>query len=430
MLRIYNTLSRQLEDFIPIKAPHVGVYTCGPTVYDYMHIGNLRTFVFSDLLTRVLLASNYEVKSVMNITDIDDKIIERATKRNISIYDLAKEYTTYFLRDVEKLNILPKDEMPKATLYIDKIKKFIQDLLDKGYAYIEKDGSIYFDISKFKDYGNLSRIDKSALKTGMRVLSDDYTKEDAEDFALWKAVPKTEVGFDSSWGWGRPGWHIECSVMSEDTLGQPFDVHAGGIDLIFPHHENEIAQSEARSGKKLANYFIHGAHMLVDGKKMSKSLNNFYTLEDVRSRGFDPLSLRYLYLQTHYRQEMNFTWESLTAAQNAISKLRRHYGSAEGTGSKVPQEFYAAINDDLNFPKALSAIWENINTLSRDSLDEIDKVLGLGLSEYKENSRVVFPPEVQKLLEKREHLRKEGKFEEADEIRNEIVEMGYNIEDK
>lgn len=429
MLRIYNTLLRSVEVFKPIKDPHVGVYTCGPTVYDHMHIGNLRTFVFSDLITRVLKANNYEVKSVMNITDIDDKIIERAKKRNISIYDLAREYTGYFSNDIRKLNILTKNEMPKATEYIDKMQKFIQDLIDKGFAYLEKDGSVYFDISKFKDYGKLSGIDKNSLKTGTRILSDNYTKEEAEDFALWKSVPKEEFGFDSAWGWGRPGWHIECSVMSEDTLGQPFDIHAGGIDLIFPHHENEIAQSEARSGKKLAQYFIHGAHMLVDGQKMSKSLNNFYTLDDVISRGLDPLALRYLFLQTHYRQEMNFTWEALQASQVALKKLRRHFADATEGSSQLPAGFIEAINDDLNIPVALSTVWENVESLSKQSFIKIDSVLGLGLADYKEEEQNL-PEEVKMLLEKREKLRQEKKYEEADEIRQQIIDLGFQVEDK
>lgn len=429
MLKLYNSLSKSVEEFKPLKSSHVGVYTCGPTVYDYMHIGNLRTFVFSDLLTRVLRANGYEVKSVMNITDIDDKIIERAIKRGISIYDLANEYSAYFLNDLEKLNILPKEEMPKATLYIDKIQKFILDLVDKGYAYVEKDGSVYFDISKFSDYGKLSGIDKNSLKTGTRNLSDNYTKDEIEDFALWKSTPKTEVGFDSTWGWGRPGWHIECSVMSEDTLGQPFDIHAGGIDLIFPHHENEIAQSEARSGGKFVNFFVHGAHMLVDNKKMSKSLNNFYTLEDVISRGFDPVALRYLYLQVHYRQEMNFTWDALEAAQNALNKLRRHYLNSPDAPIDFPKEFMEALNDDLNLPKALSVVWENIDKLDKNSILKVDEVLGLGLKDYKREI-VEYPQEVKDLLIKRQELRQEKKFEEADQIRKKIVDMGYKVEDK
>jgi len=325
MLSLYNTLSRSVEEFKPINPPNVGMYTCGPTVYNYMHIGNLRTFVFSDILQRVLVYNGYKVKSVQNITDIDDKIIKKAKAEQVEMAHITFKFTKVFLEDVKKLNILDKDVMPRATEYVEKMIDYIKVLVDKKFAYVEKDGSVYFDISRFPNYGKLSGIDISSLKTGTRILSDEYTKENVQDFALWKSEPTDEVGFDSPWGRGRPGWHIECSVMSQDNLGETFDIHAGGIDLIFPHHENEIAQSEGKTGKKFVNFFVHGAHMLVDGAKMSKSLDNFYTLKDVEEKNFEPLSLRYLYLQTHYRQEMNFTWEALKAAQNALDKLREEF---------------------------------------------------------------------------------------------------------
>jgi cysteinyl-tRNA synthetase len=435
-----------------------------------MHVGNLRTFVFSDILLRVLKYNNFQVEAAQNITDIDDKIIQKAKEEGKEIGEITKEYTRYFLEDVKKLNINLENlkEQPRATAYIEKMISFIQVLVEKGFAYVEKDarlqtseparqspngssqmadgrsdggqGSVYFDISKFPNYGQLSGVQNRELKTGTRILSDEYSKDDVQDFALWKAVGDDEVGYDSSWGKGRPGWHIECSVMSQSILGEKIDIHAGGIDLIFPHHENEIAQSEAKTGKSpCVKYWVHGAHMLVDGKKMSKSLHNFYTLSEIVDRGFSPLALRYLFLQTHYRQEMNFTFEALEAAQNALNRLRKEItGFGEGSSSipEYEERFLEAVNDDLSMPKALSILWEVVR--SGKSVSEkaatvfrMDEVLGLSL---KDSSSIVqeqgkVPTEVQKLLEKREKLRQEKKFAEADKIREEILAMGYKVED-
>ena len=436
MLSLYNTLSRSVEEFKPINPPNVGMYTCGPTVYNYMHIGNLRTFVFSDILQRVLVYNGYKVKSVQNITDIDDKIIKKAKAEQVEMAHITFKFTKVFLEDVKKLNILDKDVMPRATEYVEKMIDYIKVLVDKKFAYVEKDGSVYFDISRFPNYGKLSGIDISSLKTGTRILSDEYTKEDVQDFALWKSEPTDEVGFDSPWGRGRPGWHIECSVMSQDNLGETFDIHAGGIDLIFPHHENEIAQSEGKTGKKFVNFFVHGAHMLVDGAKMSKSLDNFYTLKDVEEKNFEPLSLRYLYLQTHYRQEMNFTWEALKAAQNALDKLREEFvdWEEEKVGcAEFEQRFLDAVNDDFNMPKALSVVWEMVGSdypgsAKKRSLLKFDEVLGLGLKDYKKEI-INVPQDVRKLIKQREKLRKEGKFDESDKIREQIENLGFVIED-
>lgn len=447
MLKIYNTLSHSDEEFKPINPPQVYMYTCGPTVYDYPHIGNLRTFLLSDLLQRILEFNGYKVKSVQNITDIDDKIIKKAKEKNIPIEKLTKEYEEYFLEDIKKLNIREKDEMPHATEYVKKMQDYIKVLLDKDLAYVENDarlpagqGSVYFDISRFKNYGKLSGIDTSSLKTGARILSDEYSKDDVVDFALWKAEPKDEVGYDSPWGWGRPGWHIECSVMSQECLGETFDIHAGGVDLLFPHHENEIAQSEGKTGKKFVNLFVHGAHILVEGQKMSKSLGNFYRLKDVTDRGFDPLSLRYLYLQTHYRQEMNFTWEALEGAQNALEKLRREiagYDKPKVGCAEYEQQFADAINKDMNMSKALSVVWEVVNssypTSSKaQTLFKFDEILGLSLQDsgelaHKEQREM--PKDIKILFSKREALRKEKKYAESDKIREKIIEMGYKVED-
>ncbi|MDP2649237.1 MAG: cysteine--tRNA ligase [bacterium] len=447
-MRLYNTLTKKIEEFKPMDPGRVKMYTCGPTVYDYMHIGNLRTFVFSDILQRVLKFNNYKVESVQNITDIDDKIIKRAKERNTTIDKISEKYTKYFLIDTEKLNIQEPQFQPKATEYIEKMIRYIEVLIEKGFAYVEKDGSVYFDISKFPDYGILSGVSNRELKTGTRVLSDEYTKENVQDFALWKSVPlEDKVDYPSPWGRGRPGWHIECSVMSQDILGNKLDIHAGGIDLIFPHHENEIAQSEAETGEKpFVKYWAHGAHMLVDDKKMSKSLGNFYTLSDLEKRGIEPLALRYLYLQTHYRQEMNFTWEALGGAQKALNRLREEiskWGEEELLSSMSEAEnnrergFLEAVNEDLNMPKAMAVVWDLVRSKEEPEtkvrlLFRFDQVLGLKLKDVSSIKYQVLsiPEEVQQLVKEREQLRKEKKFHLADQIRNRVKKMGYEIEDK
>lgn len=444
-MKLHNSLTREVEEFEPIKPPIVGMYTCGPTVHDYQHIGNFRTMVLSDILYRVLTVNGYKVKSVRNITDIDDKIIKKAAQKGLPINEFSKEYSKIFFEDLQKLNVLEVDANPKATEYIKQMIAYNKDLIEKGLAY-EKDGSVYFDISKFKDYGKLSRVDKRELKTDTRVLSDEYTKENVQDFALWKAVKENEEGFDSPWGRGRPGWHIECSVMSQEHLGETFDIHVGGIDLLFPHHENEIAQSEGKTGKKFVNYFIHGEHMMVDGKKMSKSLNNFYTIKDVEKRGFDPLVLRYLFLTAHYRDSLNFTWDSLKGAQTALDKLRNQMFSLrkeEGRTTLSPEkqkkvedyrsQFTEAINNDLNTPQALAVLWEVIksNIPSTDKFDLVlsfDEVLGLGLAQIKD-VRFKISDKIQKLVKQREKLRKAGRFEESDRVREKIDSLGHKVQD-
>jgi cysteinyl-tRNA synthetase len=443
-MKIYNTLTHQIEEFEPQNPSRVSMYTCGPTVYNFMHIGNLRTFVFSDILFRTLQYNGFKVEAVQNITDIDDKIIKKAKEKNKTIGEITKEYTKYFLEDIKKLNINPENlkEQPRATEYVGKMIDFIKVLLEKGFAYVEKDGSVYFDISKFPNYGKLSRVEKRELKSGTRILSDEYSKDDIQDFALWKAVQADEFGYDSPWGRGRPGWHIECSVMSQSILGEKIDIHAGGIDLVFPHHENEIAQSEAKTGESpFVKFWVHGAHMLVDGEKMSKSLHNFYTLSEIIDKGYDPLALRYLFLQTQYRQEMNFTFEALSAAQNALDRLRREIAVFDKFFSEGIKEyedkFLEAINDDLNMPKALSVLWEVMRSVNSDSLKagtigKFDEVLGLSLRDSKSivQKEEKVPEEVQKMLEEREKLRKEKKYAEADKIREEIIKMGFKVEDK
>ncbi len=441
-MRIYNTLHRQQEEIVPAQDKNVTTYTCGPTVYDYMHIGNLRTFVFSDVLIRALRYNGYQVKSAQNVTDIDDKIIKRANEQKKTIKEISDKYTKFFLTDINKLNVEPPTVRPFATEYIARMVDYIKALLDKGYAYKEKDGSVYFDISKFRDYGKLSGVKKRELKTGTRTLSDEYTKSDVQDFALWKSVPEKAPGsFQTDLGWGRPGWHIECSVMSQSVLGDEIDIHTGGVDLIFPHHENEIAQSEAKTGRKpFVKYWVHGAHMLVEGEKMSKSLNNFYTLSDIEKKGFDPLALRYLFLQTHYRQEMNFTWEALEAAQNALNKLRREISGFDNPRigcAELENDFQTAVNDDLNMPQALAVVWQVVNSdnptsAKSESIFKFDEILGLSL---KDSGKILkfrekeMPDDIKKLLIKRDILRKEKNYAEADKIREKVIKMGYRVED-
>jgi cysteinyl-tRNA synthetase len=442
---LYNSLTRKKEEFKPLNPPNVGMYTCGPTVYNFVHIGNLRAYVFYDILKRVLLANNYKVKHVMNITDVDDKIINSAKEAGLSINEFSKKYTEAFFADIKELNILPATYFPKATEYIPQIIKLVQTLLDKGFAYKADDGSIYFSIAKFPGYGKLSGLAKRTIKPGARVSSDTYEKDNAQDFALWKAGREGEPYWDAPFGVGRPGWHIECSAMSMSLLGKTFDLHAGGIDLLFPHHENEIAQSESATGRKFVNYWVHNAHLLVDGKKMSKSLHNFYTLTDIKEKNFDPLALRYLFLTAHYRDPLNFTWESLAGAQKALERIknyilgikkdRTHLSTSKL--SKIEEyrnRFLSAINDDLNTPYALAVLWEVVksNIPGSDKYDLIlgfDEVLGLGIGKGIDKGSKRIPEEVEKLVLVREELRREGRWEEADKIRDKINKMGYILED-
>lgn len=436
MLRIFNSLTRKIEEFTPLKPPMVGIYACGPTVYDYIHIGNLRSFVFYDFLRRALEVDGYKVKFVENITDIEDKIIKKSQEKGITPSELTNEYTKYFFEDLNKLNIMLADVHPKATEHIGQMIKYIKELIKKDLAYVEKDGSVYFDISEFDGYGKLSRIEKRELKTGVRSLSDEYTKEDVQDFALWKSVEASEFGWDSPWGKGRPGWHIECSVMSQEYLGETLDIHLGGIDLLFPHHENEIAQAEGKTGQPFAKYFIHGEHLLADGQKMSKSLKNFYTLRDIEQKGYDSLSLRYLFLTAHYRSVLNFTWESLEAAQNALYNLReqiREWDEPIIGCAEFEKRFFEALNNDLNTPQALAVLWEMVKSdyptsAKASSILKMDQVLGLKLDKYL-GKKVEIPEKVQKLVEQREQVRQAGNYRESDKLRDELEDLGFEVED-
>lgn len=415
-MKLFNTLAHKKEEFKPNKPDEIGVYSCGPTVYDSAHIGNLRSFLTADILVRALKSLNLKVKWVMNITDIDDKTIAGAQKAGKSLKEFTSQYEQKFFDDIAKLNIAKADQYPKATDHFAEMREIVERLTEKEIAYETYDG-VYFSIEKFPDYGKLSGLDKRELKPGARVDVDTYDKQSPGDFALWKL----ETG---NWKMtGRPGWSLECSAMSRKYLGQPFDIHTGGVDLMFPHHENEIAQSMAAYGEPLAKIFVHNEHLLVDGKKMAKSDGNYITLDTVIEKGFDPLALRYLFLQTHYREKMNFTWEALEGAQNAIKGIRETIQRQPVTrNSKLEDQIKNALKDDLNTPKALGLLHE-----AGDSRlwVEFDEVLGLGLSAKK----VELTKDQEKLLEERGKLRKQGKFAEADKIRIELEKQGIKVED-
>ena len=446
MLRIYNTLSRSIEQFEPLSPPKVGIYSCGPTVYDYQHIGHMRRYIGDDILIRVLKFNNFSVHHVMNITDVghlvsdadegEDKMEKGAKKFGLSVWDLAKKFEAQFKDSCKLLNItLPKDLM-HATDYIPEQIELIKKLEGKGVTYKTGDG-IYFDTSKFPDYFKLSRQNPEELRGGARV--DLGEKKNITDFALWKFNPKDEkrqMEWESPWGVGFPGWHIECSAMSMKALGESFDIHTGGIDHINIHHTNEIAQAEAVTNKPFVKYWVHHGFLTVEGEKMSKSVGNTHTVEDVAKKGFDPMSLRYLYLQTHYRQEMNFTWEALKAAQTALNRLRSEFTSWEEAKvgcAEFEQNFLNAVNDDLNMPKALSIVWEMVKSdyppsAKKRSLLKMDEVLGLQLSSFVPE-KVDVPSDVRLLVDKREELRRAGNYEEADKVRLEIESKGFTVED-
>ena len=453
MIRFFNTLSGKLEPFTPIKKGEVKLYTCGPTVYDYAHIGNFRAYMFEDLLKRFLIFMGFKVVHVMNITDVDDKTIKGANAAGISLQEYTEKYIDSFFSDIDTLRIARADHYPKATEHIPDMVKMIRGLLDKRYAY-EKDGSIYFSIAKFPDYGRLSKINLEELKPGERVEQDEYEKDSVIDFALWKHKKEGEPFWETEVGPGRPGWHIECSVMSSKYLGETFDIHCGGTDNIFPHHENEIAQSEAYFGKKFVNYWLHCRHLIVDGEKMSKSKGNFHTMRDLLQKKVDPSALRFLLLSTHYRKMLNFTFEALDQAHSSLKRIKdflyelEHHPFPEGENrtvdriiEKTKKNFISALSDDLNISAALRALFDmirEINTLIakgkifktdadklRDLVNSLDTVLAVLQEEKKE----VIPDEIQKKIEEREKARKDKNFKLADRIRDELLEIGIILED-
>ena len=476
MIRFHNTLSGKVEAFEPIEPGLVKLYTCGPTVYDFPHIGNWRAYVFEDLLKRFLLFSGYKVTHVMNLTDVDDKTIRGAGAKGVSLEEYTRPFIEAFDRERDVLNILPADHYPRATGHIREMVEIIKVLLDKGFAY-KKDGSIYFAIAKFPAYGRLSKINLEDLRPGSRGDADEYEKESVHDFALWKAPKAGEPAWETEIGPGRPGWHIECSAMSSKYLGRTFDIHCGGVDNIFPHHENEIAQSEAASGVKFVNYWLHCHHLVVDGEKMAKSKGNFYTLEDILAKGYDPREVRFLLLSTHYRKMLNFTFETLEQARAGRNRIRdflidlRDVKRAGPPNPEVTQlietsrsGFIAGLEDDLNISESLAALFsliEKANSLMAKSriaqadalslksfVTEIDeKILMIeptsvilridsakmqvtaGNVQIKVDVSGDLDPEIQKRVDARQKARAEKNYVLADEIRDELLREGILLED-
>jgi len=455
MLKLYNTLSRKIEVFKPIKEKEISIYSCGPTTYSYVHIGNLKAVLTFDLLKRYLKYKGYKVKHVMNITDVDDKTIRESQKEGKNLKEFTEFYNKAFIEDIKKLNVDMPDFMPKATEEIDEMVKLIKILLKKKIAYKTENGDIYFSISKFKEYGKLANLNLKQLKKnadGRLNAADEYEKEDARDFALWKAYDKKDgdVFWDTELGKGRPGWHIECSAMSAKYLGQPFDIHMGGVDLIFPHHTNEIAQSEAAYEKKFCNYWVHNAHVIVNGQKMSKSLGNFFTLRDLLKKGYTPSAIRYELISTNYRQQMDFKENNLEDVEGILNKFKELFVKLDNVNSekknkkivliieKAEKDFEDSMDDDLNISAALAAVFgfvkesnKIINEIGKEDALKIKKTLlkfdsVLGVMNYQKDE---MPKEIVALAEKRLKEKKEKNWAEADKLREEINKKGFIIDD-
>lgn len=456
MLRFHNTLTNQLEDFQPLNGNDVRMYICGPTVWNFAHIGNFRTFTFGDVLARYLRFKGYNLTHVMNLTDVDDRIINESAKQNITIDEMTAPFIVAFWEDMDCIGNNRPDVAPRATEHIAEMISIIETLLENGRAY-ESDGSIYFRISAFPEYGKLSKIkfEGNIVGGSERIDTDKYEKEDARDFALWKLVDDDDpTGWDASFGRGRPGWHIECSAMAMKYLGETFDIHAGGIDLQFPHHENEIAQSEGATGKLFAKTWLHGEFLKVDSEKMSKSLGNDFTLRDIIGRGFNPLAIRYLLISVPYSKQLNFTFEGLKGAETTVERLQQfrrlvseantENGSDEAVKAlivKALTEFENAMDDDLNTSVALASIHNlvrEINTILAkdelksddqksvlDAIEKFDSVLGIfGKVEVE-----LLDTEIENLIEERQEARRSRNFTRSDEIRDLLAERGIILED-
>ncbi len=453
MLRLSNTLSGRIEPFQPLEPRQVKMYTCGPTVYDFVHIGNLRTFVFQDILKRYLRHKGFGVFHVMNITDVDDKTIRNSEAQTIAqLKTFTDRFTQAFFEDCDRLGIEKPDRAVHATDHIDDMVALIRQLQSGGYTY-EKDGSIYFRIESFEDYGKLAKLDREGIRAGARVDVDEYDKQDARDFVLWKAPKNGEPRWETPLGPGRPGWHIECSAMSMKYLGETFDLHCGAVDLIFPHHENEIAQSEAATAKPFVRYWVHGEHLIVDGEKMSKSKGNFFTLRDLLDKGIQPAAIRYALQSVPYKRQLNFTADAVRQAEASLQRLQDFRQRIETealprgadhelqSGCKaVLEKFEEAMDQDLNTAQALAAVFDwvrQVNTALAAgrvhdgdgsailaTMDRLNRVLPLWESE---DSRL--DPRIQSLIEQRSRARKARDFALADDLRNRIFDLGYLVED-
>lgn len=458
-LRLFNTASRQKDTLVPLQERHVRMYTCGPTVYNFAHIGNFRTYVFEDLLRRTIKFFGFQITQVMNLTDVDDKTIRGAIAKNISLDEYTQPYKDAFFEDLKELSIEPVEHYPAATDYIPQMIHMIEVLLEKGVAYRGGDGSVYYAISKFPRYGCLSHLHLNELQAGAseRVASDEYEKDNVADFVLWKNYDPERDGkiyWESPFGPGRPGWHLECSAMAMHLLGETIDIHVGGVDNMFPHHENEIAQSEACSDKIFSNLWMHAEHLVVDHKKMSKSLGNFYTLRDLLSKGYTGMQVRYLLLQTHYKTQLNFTFQGLDAAKSSLQRLndfiQRLYevetqepgGKIEALGQKALLSFAEALADDLNISVALAVLFDFVREvnglcdakqLSREEAEHVLQLMKrfnavLGILSF-EKQEPVIPLELQEAFEKRLQARQSKNWQLADELRDFIQQRGYVIED-
>ena len=457
MLSLYNTLNRRVEPFEPLDKTKVGLYTCGPTVYNYAHIGNFRAYVFEDLLRRALRYWGYDVCQVMNLTDVDDKTIRDSQRVAMSLEAFTGKYKDAFFQDVATLRIEPAEHYPAATEHIPEMIELVRTLVDKGYGYQADDGSVYFSLAKFPDYGKLARVSVDPAASVSRVKHDDYAKESAADFALWKAWSEEDgdVYWDSPWGRGRPGWHIECSAMSMKYLGKTFDIHTGGIDNMFPHHEDEIAQSEAANGCTFVRYWLHCAHLMVDGGKMSKSLGNFYTLRDVVQKGFTGREVRWILLGAHYRQPLNFTFQACHDARAALQRLddsivrikeaeqRPDAGveEARARAQRAEAEFREGLGDDLNISAAQAALFDLVRDANRrldagelggkaasgmlDQLRQFDRVFATLDVDVDED----VPPGVMARARERQEARQAKDYGRADAIRDALAAEGWVIED-
>ena len=457
-LRFFNTLSRQLQDFQPISDGCAKMYTCGPTVYNFAHIGNFRAYSFEDLLRRTLEYAGLKVTQVMNLTDVDDKTIRDSRAAGLPLRTFTEKYKKAFFDDLKTLNIEPAEVYPAATDHIPEMIRMIEQLFERGIAYQSADRCVYFSIDKFPQYGKLARIDRDNQRSGVRIKNDEYAKDSVADFALWKARDEADgdVWWDSPWGQGRPGWHIECSAMSMKYLGDSFDIHTGGIDNMFPHHEDEIAQSESATGKKWVNYWLHCEHLMVDGTKMSKSLGNFYTLRDLQEKGWQGREIRWVLVGAHYRKKLNFTMDALSQARETLGKFdtlfdRLRNVAAAGDGSEVKalvekakNDFASALADDLNIAPALAAAFELMRGANR--LADEKKLSGNGakavMAAFRDFDRVVacfevdavresaaIPAEVTALAEARAAARKAKNFAESDRLRDELTKLGYAVKD-
>jgi cysteinyl-tRNA synthetase len=452
-LQFYNTMTRQKEEFKPIEDDHVRMYTCGPTIYDYAHIGNLRTFLFEDVLRRYLKYKGYKVTHVMNLTDVDDKTIKRSQEKNIPISEYTDMYKKAFFDDIDALNAERAEHYPAATEHITEMVALVSKLIEKGVAY-ESGGDYYYKISAFPEYGKLSHMKLEDLKAGARVASDEYEKEQVSDFALWKGWDEADgdVYWETELGKGRPGWHIECSAMSMKYLGEHFDIHTGAVDNIFPHHENEIAQSEAATGQPFVNYWLHALHLIVEGRKMAKSFGNYYTLRDLLNKGYAPMAIRYLLISTHYRQQLNFTFDGLEAARNGLERYLDFIanladvtgtadgGEADGFIKQAKEGFESALDDDLNMSQALGVVFDFIRDINRlkaegelskdeaaralETINGFDSVFG-----FQKKEEESLDAEVEAKIKAREDARKNRQWAEADRIRDELLAEGIILED-